>query len=77
MAFGERESVLACDPVAMAVTKGGLWDAHISRNLRDGSALQSGRTELVEDIANVGVFRDVMLTFHRRLTVEIIKKMKW
>jgi hypothetical protein len=66
MAFDEREPVLVCNPVAMPVRKGGLRDARISHNLRDGSALQTGGTEVVEDILDLGVSMDVMAAFHDR-----------
>jgi hypothetical protein len=64
MALGEREPILVCNPVAMLVTKGGLRDAAISRDLRDGSALQIGRMEVVEDTIDVGMSVDVMLVVH-------------
>jgi hypothetical protein len=48
----------------MPVTKSGLWDALISRNLRDGSALQIGSKERVEDIVEFDVLIDAMLEFH-------------
>jgi hypothetical protein len=64
MVFGEREPIFVCNPVAMPITKSVFRDARISRNLRDGSALQIGHTEVVDDIADIGVSVDVMLAFH-------------
>jgi hypothetical protein len=67
MAVGEREPVLVCDPVAVPVANGGLRDARVSRNLRDGSALQIGRMEVVEDFVDIGVSIDMILAFHDSL----------
>jgi hypothetical protein len=61
---GERESIIACNSVAMPVTNGGLQDVRPSPNLCDGSALQIWHTEAVEDIIDVDMSMDVMLAFH-------------
>jgi hypothetical protein len=48
----------------MPVTKAGLREACISRNLRIRPALQIGRMEVLEDIVDADLSADVMLEFH-------------
>jgi hypothetical protein len=63
VAFGEREPFSSAIPGG-ANHEGRARDAQMSRNLRDGSAVQIGRIEIVEDTVDVGVSIDVILAFH-------------